>query len=54
MQVISHRYRNSFSPRYHPLMRILNVSFKVINESFILDIKNLAALGAKVTLALLF
>ena len=38
-------------------MRILNVSFKVISnsilESFVLDFKNLAALGAKVTLALL-
>ena len=37
-------------------MRILNVSFKVISdsilESFVLDFKNLAALGAKVTLAL--
>ena len=54
LQVISHRYRNSISPRYHPLMRILNVSFKVISilESFALDFKNLAALGAKVSLAL--
>ena len=38
-------------------MRILNVSFKVISdsilESFALDFKNLAALGAKVSLALL-
>ena len=37
-------------------MRILNVSFKVISdsilESFVLDFKNLAALGAKVSLAL--
>ena len=37
-------------------MRILNVSFKVISdsilESFSLDFKNLAALGAKVSLAL--
>ena len=35
-------------------MRILNVSFKVISilESFALDFKNLAALGAKVSLAL--
>ena len=38
-------------------MRILNLSFKVISdsilESFALDFKNLAALGAKVSLALL-
>ena len=38
-------------------MRILNVSFKVISdsilESCVLDFKNLAALGAKVSLALL-